>query len=203
MFTGIVTELGEVVQVVALPQAARLTVRAGLAARLAPGGSVAVDGVCLTVVTTAGGEFTADVMAQTLSLSTLGRRRRGDVVNLEPPVTLATPLGGHLVQGHVDGTGPVLDRTPAEHWETVRIGLPAPLAGFLVPKGSIAVDGVSLTVADLGEGWFSVGLIPTTLRETTLGRRAVGEPVNLEVDLLAKYVARQLALRRVPAEDAR
>ncbi len=118
-------------------------------------------------------------------------------------MTLATPLGGHLVQGHVDGTGPVLDRTPAEHWETVRIGLPASLAGFLVPKGSIAVDGVSLTVADLGEDWFSVGLIPTTLRETTLGRRAVGEPVNLEVDLLAKYVARQLALRRVPAEDAR
>jgi len=209
VFTGIVEELGEVVAREPLAGAARLRVRGPLVtADAAPGSSIAVNGVCLTVVDVGGGEFSADVMAETLERSALGTLAAGERVNLERPLAPTSRLGGHLVQGHVDGTAAILDRSPAEHWELVRIALPAGLARYVAEKGSIAVDGVSLTVVhvgaevgpevgpevgtDVGGDWFSVGLIPTTLALTTLGRRQPGDTVNLEVDVIAKYVERLL-----------
>lgn len=189
MFTGIVEELGEVVALEPSADAARLTVRGPLVtadARL--GDSIAVNGVCLTVVETADGTFTADVMAETLRRSSLGALAPGRPVNLERPLTLSARLGGHLVQGHVDGVGEVRSRTPGERWDVVRVSLPTALARYVVEKGSIAVDGVSLTVAEVGDDWFAVSLVPTTLALTTLGRVAPGDPVNLEVDVVAKYV---------------
>lgn len=200
MFTGIVEELGEVVAVDRLPDSARLTVRAPLVTTdVEPGESIAVNGVCLTVVSRADGAFSADVMAETLFRSTLGSLTPGARANLERAVRLADRLGGHLVQGHVDGTGILLERAPAEHWETVRIGLPPELTRYVVEKGSITVDGVSLTVVAVTDEDFTVGLVPATLARTTLGRRPVGEPVNLEVDVVAKYVERLLGSRMEPA----
>lgn len=196
MFTGIVEELGEVVAVTELPDdAQRLQIAAPTVTTDArPGDSIAVNGVCLTVAEMGTGTFTADVMSETLQRSSLRAAAPGARVNLERPVTLATRLGGHLVQGHVDGTGRLLAREPSEHWEVVRISLPESLARYVVEKGSIAVDGVSLTVVqtgvDAGTHWFTVSLIPTTLEATTLGTRAVGDIVNLEVDVIAKYVER-------------
>ena len=201
MFTGIVEELGEVADLAwPAPDAARLTIRGPLVTSDARGGdSIAVNGVCLTVVDNQGGAFTADVMAETLHKTALQRLRPGDRVNLERAVTPTTRLGGHIVQGHVDGVGEVIQRTPGSQWEILRFRLPQPLRRYLVPKGSITVDGVSLTVVELGTDdnghWFTVSLIPTTLRDTTLGARAVGDPVNLEVDLTAKYVESLLAWR--------
>ncbi|TQS41640.1 riboflavin synthase [Cryptosporangium phraense] len=189
MFTGIVEELGTLADVDRLDRAARLTLEGPLVAADAHhGDSIAVNGVCLTVVETTDDTFTVDVMAETLSRSGLENLKPGDPVNLERAATLATRLGGHLVQGHVDGVGTVLERRPDTHWEIVRIGMPADLGRYVVEKGSIAVDGVSLTVTAVAEDWFEVSLIPTTLAVTTLGARAVGEPVNLEVDVIAKYV---------------
>jgi len=197
MFTGIVEELGEVVEVVDLGDAARLTVRGPLVTSDAgPGDSIAVNGVCLTVVETAAGVFTADVMRETLARTSLGALEVGSPVNLERPVTLAARLGGHLVQGHVDGTGELLERVPGHHWEILRIELPPELARYVVSKGSIAVDGVSLTVVEVGPESFTVSLIPTTLDLTTLGSKQPGEPVNLEVDVVAKYVERLLGPTR-------
>jgi riboflavin synthase len=196
MFTGIVEELGEVVLVEDLDTAARVTARGPtVVADAAPGVSIAVNGVCLTAVTVdrAAGLFTADVMRETLDRSALGALHPGDAVNLERPATLSTRLGGHLVQGHVDGVGRVLSRVADEHWELVRIGLPRRLSPYLVEKGSVAVDGVSLTVAAVHDDSFTVSLIPTTLRSTTLGRKRSGDPVNLEVDVVAKHVQRLLA----------
>ncbi|HET8970852.1 MAG TPA: riboflavin synthase [Candidatus Nanopelagicales bacterium] len=197
MFTGIVEELGEVVAVESLPgEAARLTIAGPVVTTDAThGASIAVDGVCLTVTTTDGTQFRADVMSQTLRLSTLGTLGIGDRVNLERPLTLATRLGGHLVQGHVDGVGRIEARTPAEHWDLVRIALPEGLGRYVVAQGSIAVDGVSLTVVECADDWFAVSLIPTTLELTTLGRKGIGDPVNLEVDVTAKYVERLVAWR--------
>lgn len=187
MFTGIVEELGEVVRVD--PGAGRLTVRGRrVTADARPGDSIAVNGVCLTAVAVADGAFTADVMAETLARSGLGGLSAGEPVNLELAATPATRLGGHLVQGHVDGVGTVLSRTPGERWHDLRVGLPPELSRYLVEKGSVAVDGVSLTVVAVGADWFEVSLVPTTLERTTLGRRQVGELVNLEVDVIAKYV---------------
>jgi len=189
MFTGIVEELGEVVAIERQSDAARFTIRGPLVTSDAGhGDSIAVNGVCLTVVDLVDGTFTADVMAETLDRSSLGALSPGSSVNLERPVTLSARLGGHLVQGHVDGTGTVLERTPGEHWEVVRIGLPPGLARYVVEKGSITVDGVSLTVMAVGPDSFSVSLIPTTLALTTLGQKGPGDPVNLEVDIVAKYV---------------
>ena len=189
MFTGIVEELGEVVAVERQTDAARFTIRGPLVTSDAGhGDSIAVNGVCLTVVDLVDGTFTADVMAETLDRSSLGALSPGSSVNLERPVTLSARLGGHLVQGHVDGTGTVLERIPGEHWEVVRIGLPPGLARYVVEKGSITVDGVSLTVMAVGPDSFSVSLIPTTLALTTLGQKGPGDPVNLEVDIIAKYV---------------
>ncbi|WP_067657033.1 riboflavin synthase [Nocardia harenae] len=198
MFTGIVEELGEIVAVERLSDAARLTIRGKLVTSdAAHGDSIAVNGVCLTVVddVVIGDSFTVDVMAETLSRSSIGALDVGSRVNLERAAALNSRLGGHLVQGHVDGTGTVLARTPSENWEVVRVSLPAEIAKYVVEKGSITVDGTSLTVSALGgsaaEGdWFEVSLIPTTLALTTLGAAPAGTTVNLEVDVIAKYVER-------------
>lgn len=194
MFTGIVEELGEVIRIAeSAEDSAVVTINGPLVvADARPGDSIAVNGVCLTVVELAGGTFTADVMGETLRRSALGMLRVGDRVNLERAAVLGSRLGGHLVQGHVNGVGELLAREPAARWETVRFRLPPDLARYVVTKGSITVDGVSLTVAGVGPDWFEVGLIPTTLRLTTLGSRSVGDAVNLEVDVLAKYVERLL-----------
>ncbi|MEV4759893.1 riboflavin synthase [Micromonospora sp. NPDC049559] len=195
MFTGIVEELGEVVRLTGTSgDSALVAVRGPVVTSDARhGDSIAVNGVCLTVVDVDGDVFTADVMGETLRRSSLGVLRPGDPVNLERAATLGSRLGGHLVQGHVDGVGEILGREPAELWETVRFSLPPALARYVVEKGSITVDGVSLTVVEATGTSLSVGLIPTTLKLTTLGHKGVGDPVNLEVDVLAKYVERLLA----------
>ena len=197
MFTGIVEELGRVAALERLPDdAIRLQVSGPLVVSDArPGDSIAVNGVCLTVVELDGDTFAADVMRETLQRSSLGGLAVGDPVNLERAATLQTRLGGHLVQGHVDGTGQVLARQSSAHWDVVRISLPSELARYVVEKGSITVDGTSLTVSGLDPAWFEVSLIPETLRATTLGLRAVGDLVNLEVDVIAKHVERLLAGR--------
>jgi len=193
VFTGIVEELGEVVSLEQAPDSARLTVRGPLVTSdAATGGSIAINGVCVTVTGTSDGTFSADVMGETLSRSSLGSLAAGAAVNLERPMRLDARLGGHLVQGHVDGTGTILDRSAGDRWDVIRIAVPADLARFMVHKGSIAVDGVSLTVSALGRDWIEVSLIPETLARTTLGRRQPGETVNLEVDVIAKYVERML-----------
>jgi riboflavin synthase len=201
MFTGIVEELGEVVALDRLVDGARLRVRGKAVAEDANhGDSIAVNGVCLTVADVVGEEFTADVMKESLDRSNLGGLIAGELVNLERSVRADGRLGGHLVQGHVDGVGTLLDRTPSEHWEVIRVGLPDRLAQYVAEKGSIAVDGVSLTVVDVGDADFSVALIPTTLELTTLGRRSVGDALNLEVDVIAKYVARLLGVASQAAQ---
>lgn len=213
MFTGIIEELGEIVAIEPLPDAARLTVRGPLVTSDAGhGASIAVNGVCLTVIDATGsdsltaGEFTADVMAESLKRSALGDLAVGDRVNLERPMAADGRFGGHIVQGHVDGTGTVLQRTPSEHWELVRVSLPAELARYAVEKGSITVDGISLTISGLDDGAaggdgasFEVSLIPATLAQTTLGIKQPGARVNLEVDVIAKYTERLLA--RTSAQD--
>ncbi|AGT92620.1 riboflavin synthase [Rhodococcus qingshengii] len=196
MFTGIVEELGEIVAKEELVDAARFTVRGPLVTSDAGhGDSIAVNGVCLTVVDVlADGSFTADVMQETLNRSSLAKLDVGSRVNLERAAALNSRLGGHLVQGHVDGTGHVISRSPSENWEVVRIALPDSISRYVVEKGSITVDGVSLTVSALGGDrgfeYFEISLIPTTLELTTLGTAVVGTPVNLEVDVIAKYVER-------------
>ncbi|WP_406056507.1 riboflavin synthase [Streptomyces sp. NBC_01077] len=193
MFTGIVEELGEVVAVEQLQDASRFRLRGPLVTEGAQhGDSIAVNGVCLTVVEFGDGEFTADVMAETLKRSSLGALEVGTRVNLERPMAVGGRLGGHIVQGHVDGTGTILERTPSEHWELVKVGLPVHLSRYVVEKGSITVDGVSLTVVEVTDDWFTISLIPTTLDLTTLGIKQSGDPVNLEVDVIAKYVERLL-----------
>ena len=194
MFTGIVEELGEVTAVENLGDASRFRLRGPVVTEGARhGDSIAVNGVCLTVVEHEGDEFTADVMAETLKRSSLGALAVGSRVNLERPVAVGARLGGHIVQGHVDGTGTVLAREPSAHWELVTVSLPADLARYVVEKGSITVDGISLTVVDAGPDRFTVSLIPTTLALTTLGLKQPGDPVNLEVDIVAKYVERLTA----------
>ncbi|MGU3499020.1 riboflavin synthase [Mycobacterium sp. C31M] len=197
MFTGIVEELGEVVGKEDLADAARFVIRGPVVTSDAGhGDSIAVNGVCLTVVEVRpDGAFTADVMAETLNRSSLRAVEVGGKVNLERAAAINSRLGGHIVQGHVDGTGEVVSRTPSENWEVVRVSLPAALARYVVEKGSITVDGISLTVSGLGPDWFEVSLIPTTLALTTLGSAVVGTPVNLEVDVIAKYVERLLGDR--------
>ncbi|TAM69102.1 riboflavin synthase [Mycobacterium sp.] len=198
MFTGIVEELGEVTGRDVLSDAARLTIRgAVVTADAGHGDSIAVNGVCLTVAELLpGGHFTADVMGETLNRSNLGELRVGSRVNLERAAAVNSRLGGHIVQGHVDGTGQIVARTPSEHWEVVRIELPAEVARYVVEKGSITVDGISLTVSGLGSDprdWFEVSLIPTTRELTTLGHVPVGTQLNLEVDVIAKYVERLMS----------
>jgi len=193
MFTGIVEALGTVLAVDELTEAARLTIGSTGFDDVRPGDSVAVNGVCLTAVTDDPSLFTADVMNETLTRSTLGSLRPGEPVNLERAVTPTTRLGGHIVQGHVDGVGIVRTRRSSERWDVIDIEVPAELAKYVVEKGSIALDGVSLTVAAVEGSTIRVSLIPETLARTTLGARAIGDGVNIEVDVLAKYVERLLA----------
>ncbi|WP_432160825.1 riboflavin synthase [Streptomyces sp. NRRL F-5630] len=203
MFTGIVEELGEVVAVEELADASRFRLRGPVVTEGARhGDSIAVNGVCLTVVEHEGAEFTADVMAETLKRSSLGALAPGSRVNLERPTPVGGRLGGHIVQGHVDGTGTILRREPSAHWELVTVSLPGDLARYVVEKGSITVDGISLTVVEATEDTFSVSLIPTTLALTTLGHKQPGAPVNLEVDVLAKYVERMLRYGTAPEQPA-
>jgi riboflavin synthase len=200
VFTGIIEELGDVAGIERRGDSAVLTVNAArIVDDLVHGASIAVNGVCLTVVGWQPGELTAvefDVMGETLKRSVIGTLAVGDKVNLERAVRVDARLDGHVVQGHVDGTGVIVSRTPGDAWESVRFGLPVELARFVAEKGSVAVDGVSLTVSGVGPDWFEVGLIPETLRATTLGAKAAGDPVNLEVDVLAKYVARLVETSR-------
>ena len=210
MFTGIVEELGRVVRLETVEDCARLTVEAPTVTQdVNLGDSVSVNGCCLTVTAVHGSTFTADLMAETLTRTTLGSQAPGDPVNLERALRATDRLGGHIVQGHVDATAEVLDHHHGEHWDLLRIGLPQEIARYVAVKGSVALDGVSLTVVDVvdasntldvapvpGAGAsLSVGLIPETLRRTTLGSRRPGERVNLEVDVLAKYAERLLGAR--------
>jgi riboflavin synthase len=206
MFTGIVEELGHVVELEPGADSARLTVAGPLVTSDAVhGASIAVNGVCLTVVEHDAETFTVDVMAETLDRSSLGGLHAGDPVNLERAMAASSRFGGHIVQGHVDGTASILARTPGERWEVVRFSLPDTLARYVVEKGSITVDGVSLTVSAVDsdpvgrDATFSVCLIPTTLALTTLGHKEVGDLVNLEVDVLAKYVERLLTSKETTA----
>jgi len=210
MFTGIVEELGRIVRLETVEDSARLTVEAPTVTQdVSLGNSVSVNGCCLTVAAVHGSTFTADLMAETLTRTTLGSQAPGDPVNLERALRASDRLGGHIVQGHVDATAEVLDHHRGEHWDLLRIGLPQEIARYVAVKGSVALDGVSLTVVDVvdapstldvapvpGAGAsLSVGLIPETLRRTTLGTRRPGERVNLEVDVLAKYAERLLGAR--------
>ena len=211
MFTGIVEELGRVVRLETVEDCARLTVEAPTVTQDASlGDSISVNGCCLTVAAMHGNTFTADLMAETLTRTTLGSQAPGDPVNLERALRATDRLGGHIVQGHVDATAEVLDRSHGEHWDLLRVGLPREIARYVAVKGSVALDGVSLTVVDVEDAQhnapdasptpgagasLSVGLIPETLRRTTLGRRRPGERVNLEVDVMAKYAERLLGAR--------
>ncbi|MET8152111.1 riboflavin synthase [Actinoplanes sp. NPDC049668] len=199
MFTGIVEELGEVVYLTdAGGDSAVIAVRGPVVTSDARhGDSISVNGVCLTVIDNVDGVFTADVMGESLRRSSLGVLRAGSQVNLERAATVGSRLGGHLVQGHVDGVGRIVAREPADEWEVLRFSLPPELARYVVEKGSITVDGVSLTVMEVTADTFSVGLIPTTLKLTVLGAKSVGDPVNLEVDVIAKYVEKMLGDRHV------
>ena len=205
MFTGIVEELGRVVRLETVEDCARLTVEAPTVTQDASlGDSISVNGCCLTIAAMHGSAFTADLMAETLTRTTLGSQAPGDRVNLERALRATDRLGGHIVQGHVDATAEVLDRSHGEHWDLLRVGLPWEIARYVAVKGSVALDGVSLTVVDVvddasptpGAGAsLSIGLIPETLRRTTLGTRRPGERVNLEVDVMAKYAERLLGAR--------
>ena len=202
MFTGIVEEKGTVTALEQLGDAVRLTIRGPVVTSdAAHGDSISVNGCCLTVATLDGEKFSADVMAESLARTSLGDLDNGSEVNLERAVAAGARMGGHIVQGHVDGTARLIDRTSSEHWDVLRFALPADVARYLVEKGSVTVDGVSLTVVEVvdasgsDEAWFSVSLIPTTLADTTLGTRKPDDRVNLEVDVLAKYVERLLAAR--------
>ncbi|MGC4939637.1 riboflavin synthase [Kribbella sp. DT2] len=196
MFTGIVEELGTVESLDLLEgDAARLTIRGPKVTEDAGhGDSISVNGCCLTVVETGAGTFTADVMRETLRRTSLGGVEKGSTVNLERAVTAHARLGGHIVQGHVDGVGTIASREPAEHWEVVRVAAGPEILKYVAEKGSIAVDGVSLTVTDVDDATstFGISLIPTTLELTVLGRNTIGDTVNLEVDVIAKYVERLL-----------
>jgi riboflavin synthase len=201
LFTGIIEELGEVIALETHGDSAVLRVHTTVVGEDIPiGASLAVNGVCLTVINASGEsrrrDLDFDVMGETLKRGVIGGLRSGDLVNLERAVRVDGRLDGHVVQGHVDGTGVVLARSPGDRFDLVRFGLPVDLAGYVAEKGSVAVDGVSLTVIAVGDDWFEVGLIPQTLRATTLGRKAAGDPVNLEVDVLAKYTERLLAAGR-------
>ena len=204
MFTGIIEELGEVLDWSPSADAARLTVRGPLAVSDAEhGDSISVSGVCLTVIDAGDDWFTADVMAETIARSTLTAPTAGSRVNLERAARVGDRLGGHIVQGHVDGTSTLLRITEGDAWRVLRFTLDEELAPLVTGKGSIAVDGVSLTVSAIGPDWFEVSLIPETLRATTLGERAVGEAVNIETDILARHVARLLQFSRAPATTER
>ena len=204
MFTGLIEEKGTVTELDQLGDAVRLTIRGPVVTSdAAHGDSISVNGCCLTVAELHGDAFSADVMAESLARTSLGDLEPSSEVNLERAMAAGARMGGHIVQGHVDGTGRLLDRTTSDNWDLLRFSLPGDLARYLVEKGSVTVEGVSLTVVEVVDGataadeaWFSVSLIPTTLADTTLGSLAAGDQVNLEVDVLAKYVERLLAVQK-------
>lgn len=204
MFTGIIEEIGEITAIAPSGDGWRLTVRAPKATHDAVHGeSIAISGVCLTVVGSTSDTFDADVMKQTLDVSALATASVGTPVNVEKAMPVGARLGGHIVQGHVDGTGEVLDVRPGAEWSVLRISLPEDLAPLVVDKGSISVDGISLTVSAVSDpsaagAWCEISLIPETLVATTLGSRTIGDRVNLETDILARHVERLLAFRAVP-----
>lgn len=196
MFTGIVEELGRVAAIEPQTDAIRLTIEGSLAVSDAHrGDSISVNGVCLTAIELEGNTFTADVMRETLNRTALGSLNTGDPVNLERAMNAATRFGGHVVQGHVDGVGEIISREPSDNWEWVRIQIPVELSKYVVLKGSITIDGVSLTVNELSDDFVGVSLIPETLRLTTLGSKRVGDKVNIEVDIMAKHIERLLEAR--------
>jgi riboflavin synthase len=202
MFTGIVEELGRVSSIENLPDAIRLTIEGPLVASdLHRGDSIAVSGTCLTAVEFDEKGFTADVMQETLNLTSLDGIKVGDPVNLERAMTAATRFGGHVVQGHVDGVGQIISREPSENWEWVRVSVPADLMKYVVLKGSITIDGVSLTINEVGDDFVGLSLIPETLRLTTLGSKQVGSKVNLEADVMAKHIERLLEARFASKES--
>lgn len=198
MFTGIVEELGVVKSIEKQNDALRITVEGPLVVSdIKRGDSIAVSGTCLTAVEHDNGSFTADVMLETLKRTSLDGIKVGDQVNLERAMTAATRFGGHVVQGHVDGVGEIISREPSENWEWLRIRIPAELMKYVVLKGSITIDGVSLTVNEIGENFIGLSLIPETLEKTTLGNKAIGAKVNIEADVMAKHIERLLEARNI------
>jgi riboflavin synthase len=191
MFTGIIEELGTIVAIEEQPDAKRITIQgAVVTSDVSRGDSIAVSGACLTAIELEGDKFTADVMNETLRLTSLGGAKVGDRVNLERAMNATTRFGGHMVLGHVDGLGEIRNRELSENWEWVRVNVPADLMRYIVLKGSITVDGVSLTVNEIGEGFIGLSLIPETMRLTTLGSKQPGDKVNIEVDIMAKHIER-------------
>ena len=198
MFTGIIEELGRIVSIEDQPDAKRITIEGPLVTSdVNRGDSIAVNGTCLTAVEIEPGNFTADVMHETLRLTSLGAAKVGDVVNLERAMNAATRFGGHVVQGHVDGLGHIVSREPSDNWEWVRVSIPAELTKYVVLKGSITIDGVSLTVNEIEGNVVGLSLIPETLRLTTFGAKTVGDPVNIEADIMAKHIERLLEARGI------
>ena len=196
MFTGIIEELGSVKAIETLPDAIRLTIEGPLVVSdVNRGDSISVSGACLTAVEHDGTSFTADVMQETLKLTSLDGIKVGDPVNLERAMTAATRFGGHVVLGHVDGVGQVISREPSDNWEWVRISVPKDLMKYVVLKGSITLDGISLTVNEMGDDWVGLSLIPETLAVTTLGSKQPGAKVNVEVDVMAKHIERLMEMR--------
>lgn len=196
MFTGIVEELGRVRAIETLPDALRITIEGPkVVSDVNRGESISVSGACLTAVEHDATSFTADVMQETIRLTSLDGIKVGDPVNLERAMTAATRFGGHVVLGHVDGVGKVVSRTPSENWEWVRISIPKELMKYVVLKGSITLDGISLTVNEVGEDWVGLSLIPETLSVTTLGFKQPGDKVNVEVDIMAKHIERLIEMR--------
>jgi riboflavin synthase len=196
MFTGIIEELGSVKAIEILPDAIRLTIEGPLVVSdVNRGDSISVSGACLTAVVHDGTSFTADVMQETLKLTSLDGIKVGDPVNLERAMTAATRFGGHVVLGHVDGVGEVISREPSDNWEWVRISVPKELMKYVVLKGSITLDGISLTVNEMGDDWVGLSLIPETLAVTTLGSKQPGAKVNVEVDVMAKHIERLMETR--------
>lgn len=196
MFTGIIEELGEVVAIENQPDAIRLTVKGPLVTSdIKRGDSIACSGVCLTAIELEDGTFCADVMHETLRLTSLADVKVGDPINLERAMTMQTRFGGHHVQGHVDGVGEFISRVPSENWDWVRISIPKELMKYVVQKGSITLDGISLTVNEVGEDFVGLSLIPETLKLTTLGSKKPGDKINVEVDVMAKHIERLLEMR--------
>lgn len=197
MFTGIVEELGKVAAIETLPDALRITIAGPkVVSDVKRGDSISVSGACLTVIEHDSNSFSADVMQETLSKTSLDGIKVGDPVNLERAMTAATRFGGHVVLGHVDGVGEIISRSPSENWEWVRVKIPAELMKYVVLKGSITIDGISLTVNEVGEDWIGLSLIPETLAVTTLGSKQPGAKVNVEADIMAKHIERLIEARK-------
>lgn len=196
MFTGIVEELGQVKAIEVLPDALRITIEGPtVVSDVNRGDSISVSGTCLTAIEHDSTSFTADVMQETIKLTSLNGIQVGDPVNLERAMTAATRFGGHVVLGHVDGVGELISRSPSDNWEWVRVSIPKELMKYVVLKGSITIDGISLTVNELGEDWIGLSLIPETLARTTLGAKKPGDKVNVEVDVMAKHIERLIEMR--------